>query len=269
MDLPLSSVGLGDELMAVGEAAALSHSTGRKVAIGRDLRSLVHSPMELHCPWVVQRGEDVSNVELLRNYEGHRPYIDYQSSVGGRQVTVSSHRPRPGRLFFSDEENDASYGIMTGLEKSTLVAPHVKGSFSGPNKGWPPGHWRKLVRMLAGLGHQVVQISPPKTPEIKGVHGSIKVPVRLALASMRWAACVVTTEGLLHHAAAGIALPAVVLWGERTDPNVLGYAGQQHLVNRIDGRWCGSTRRVCDHCTRAMEGITPGWVVAAVEDALK
>ncbi len=258
-------MGLGDELLAVGEAETLHRQTGRQVAIGHSLRRLVHSSMELGCPWVVQPGEPTNGAVLLRNVPRRRPYIDYKRTNARRQVLIPSFRPTPGRLFFTDEEEGwASHHDMAG---AVVIEPHVKGTFSAENKAWPWHHWHTLVVMLRDDGAHVVQMSKAGKALLRYTawlpDGGL---VRRALCGMSHARVVVTSEGLLHHAAAGMGLPAVVLWGDHHDPRILGYPGQTHIQSPEHGLYCGALVP-CEHCTEAMESITPEMVFAAVTSA--
>jgi len=68
-------------------------------------------------------------------------------------------------------------------------------------------------------------------------------------------------EGGLHHAAAALGRPAVVIFGHFIDPEVTGYHGHKNLRGGAVGM-CGSWSS-CPECVRAMEAITPEVVVDA------
>ena len=125
-------------------------------------------------------------------------------------------------------------------------------------------HWCQLVEAFRERGQAVVQASRPGDKVLPHVSAVIRdQDVRRSLAIMRYARCVVTTDGLFHHAAAALSVPAVVIWGARTNPEILGYKTQTNLTFGDD--WCGSLKQVCAHCQRAMSQIEPGRVWFAVE----
>ena len=260
-------MGLGDDVMASGRAARMHAGSGRKVVIGPP-GSRYWSAAFDHAPYLVQPDEGESGADRLYDYPGHRPYIDYAMSTPTRQVLIPEHRPRPGALYFSQFENEVAqrWLVETGAAPGyVLIAPHIKQSFSGPNKGWPRHHWHDLLSKLHDRDIETVIAAPPDSGCALGAdHHILHADVRRSLALLRYASCVVCPEGLFHHAAAALGVPAVVLWGARTDPRILGYPGHVNLTHGSD--WCGSMRERCDHCAAAMEAITPDRVVEAVED---
>ena len=76
-------------------------------------------------------------------------------------------------------------------------------------------------------------------------------------------------EGGLHHAAAALSTPAVVIYGGFVSPVNMGYEGQVALYrpHRHDGEPCG-LRVPCEGCIAAMDGIAVETVAAALERLL-
>ena len=260
-------MGFGDEIMAVGAAEVLHRSTGQKVAIGSSLRHLVHSPMEWHCPWVVQQSEPTTGSVLLRDCTGHRPYLTVKQPRE-RQCLDPAFRPHAGRLFFSEAEIDKARA--EGSAGLVVFDPHTKGGFIHErNKRWPWGHWATLVKMLRDAGLEVLQVGVPGRIVLPGVRRADTTTVREALCVVSLAHTMIATEGLFSHATPGMdGVRSVVLWGDRTDPAVMGYAGQVHIQSpehggEVNGLYCGA-RWACDHCARSMESITPERVFRAV-----
>lgn len=251
--------------MAVGEARELSLSKGCQVLIGKSMEHPEQSPMFDNVPWLVppQGVEPGTPVELLQNFRGHRPYLDHPNCTKDRVGFVESHRAIAGQLFFTTTEKLWAMGRLP--PDSIVVEPHVKGTFSGSNKAWPWENWLRLVKMIHG---PVVQISAPGLETLPGV---IRAPetenVRLALAMLATARLVISSEGLMHHAAAALMLPAVALWGDRTDPLVVGYTTHENVVGVDAGQWCGA-RKPCQHCADSMASITPEHVAERVALAL-
>jgi ADP-heptose:LPS heptosyltransferase len=74
------------------------------------------------------------------------------------------------------------------------------------------------------------------------------------LAMVAQAKLVVTTDGMLHHAAAAFGVPAIVLWGGVVSPKILGYPTHINIWNGAQP--CGSYAEVCSHCREAMDSIS-------------
>jgi len=91
-----------------------------------------------------------------------------------------------------------------------------------------------------------------------------------AVGALSGARAAVLQEGALHHAAAAVGTPAIVIRGGFISPKVTGYAGQVDFYVE-DERWplgCGY-RVPCEHCKAAMESITPEQVAASLIELLQ
>lgn len=86
-----------------------------------------------------------------------------------------------------------------------------------------------------------------------------------ALALISVARTAVLPEGGLHHAAAAFGLRAVVLFGGYISPNITGYSIHQNIFT--GEKACGN-RNPCQHCTDAMNAITPAMVLDQLEALL-
>jgi hypothetical protein len=189
--------------------------------------------------------------------KGNRPYIDYAATEKRKDQSVvykRGFRPEPGELFFTDEEL-APYQHLDGF---IYIEPNVKGSFSG-NKDWGFDKWQQVVerlpfKFIQGRGRKldgVIQIGTPS--------------FRSACALLSKSRLFVGTDGGLHHAAAALQIPAVVIWGGLVGPDTLGY--DNHVNIRAPGvRDCGSHTR-CEHCRRALDRITVDQVCEAIANA--
>ena len=61
-------------------------------------------------------------------------------------------------------------------------------------------------------------------------------------------------------------LPAVVLWGARVRPVILGYPTQKNIYTG-NGKDCGAIEP-CRHCAEGMAAITPDMVAERLKCAL-
>jgi ADP-heptose:LPS heptosyltransferase len=82
---------------------------------------------------------------------------------------------------------------------------------------------------------------------------------RAAAAVLANAVAFVGTEGGLHHAAAALGRPAVVLFSEFISPAITGYRTHRNLYHA--GQPCGS-RSACSGCRASMEAISVDEVVS-------
>lgn len=249
-------MGFGDDIMASGVAREIHERAGENVVIGKAPKRPFPSSMFNNISWI-NNGDGV----LVKSFPGYRDYLNLKKSTGARQVLDPKHRPKRGVLKFSAEELHLGDALMD-CKPAVVLEPHVKGEFSGQNKAWPWARWVNLLRMLQSVNYRVVQISKPGTTTLPDVDFRIaESDVRVALSCLRWADPLITTDGLLHHAAAALKVPAIVLWGSRTDPKVLGY--REHKNISTGPPYCGMRVR-CEHCEKAMRKIS----VRAVFEAM-
>ena len=196
----------------------------------------------------------------VRNHAGSRPYIDYQRSTPTHIAYRDDFSPEPGDFFQNRVDTgfaDRVLGKRTGF---VVIEPNTKGSFSG-NKEWVWDRWQFLANELVRGGREPVQLGAGQKKPLKGVERIITPSFRWALAVLSRASLVITTDGALHHAAAALKVPAVVLWGARTHPKVLGYAEHRNIYTG-DGGSCGAIEP-CQHCRDGMKQISVGAVLEA------
>lgn len=201
----------------------------------------------------IARPDELGEFQALRPRDGYRrPYTAHKTE---RQWTWQRWgdewggcAPR-GELYLTEAEK--AFGEQhAGL---VLIEPTIKPGAS-PNKQW--NGWRDLVRYLPDAVHmgqnQHVEVGARflHTPSI-----------RMAAAVIARAKLVITHEGALHHIAAAVGTPAVVIFGGYISPEVTGYAEQVSLFTG-DGLGCGM-RVPCNHCARCMNQIESAMVEAA------
>jgi ADP-heptose:LPS heptosyltransferase len=112
----------------------------------------------------------------------------------------------------------------------------------------------RLVALLAGAGVAATQLGKGGTRVISGARFIQTRNFRHGCAVLKRARAAVVTEGGLHHAAAAVGTPAVVIYGGYISPAQTGYDGQVALFT--GGEPCGM-RLPCGHCADAMARITP------------
>lgn len=245
-------MGLGDEIMASAWArrAELKHPDA-KIFIGPENKPEWSAVWEYNpniCkPDQFKKGE---RAVWVPHYTGHRPYI--KGTTGTNIIYNEDHRAEPGDIFLTEKEIEP----FRKYAGSILIEPHIKGSFSG-NKAWLWERWQLVANELKN----VIQIGDQNKKPLKSVTRVHTGDFRQALAAVSQASLVITTDGALHHAAAALGHPAVVLWGARTHPKLLGYETHTNLYTGA-GESCGSMAP-CQHCEDAMKRITVEMVIEA------
>ena len=274
-------MGYGDDIMATAYArAAVEEHPSSKVFFG-DPNNPVHpfwSPVFANNPFILQPKKNIQ--ENLRHicipdFPGSRRYIDYKNSrwgypnwAGGRRHITEfcwkfGFRAPRGDLFFSNDEIRKAKKISKRLPNNFIVIePNIATKPWTNNKGWNWSNWQTLVNRCPDI--PFVQFGK-EGPWLEGVP-TIKNTFREATALLTRAQGLVTTEGGLHHAAAAIHKPAVVLWGHFSSPATLGYDGQINL-RQATGQGCGRTE-FCSQCTNSMNAITITSVESAVRRSL-
>lgn len=244
-------MGLGDEVMASGRARVLHERTGKKVCIvGRNGLPRWHEIWDGVDFLTDELGQDVVT---LADGPGCRPYID--RVLNGKVVYKCDHQPIPGTIAISPEQQYKAAQSLASTSPVIILEPGFKGTNSADNKDWGWGKWVVLSRTLLLQGFMVAQmaISGRKTlPDVveidaDGLHGFA--------ALVKQASLVITTEGGMHHTAAAVNTPAVVIWGGFTSPEFLGYLGHANIYDDHKMSPCGS-RQSCAHCRRRMDAIS-------------
>lgn len=247
--------------MATGMARG-AHARGKRIAFGdgKKIKWDHHSPEIFRGnPNIATPGnEHAVDIEWIPFYRGHRIY---NKSADNRWIWNYEFRPIPGQVFFSKTETLFGSRVGKGF---VLIEPNVP-KFKGcaPNKQWPVDRYEAVASALKNAGHDVVQFVHGTGHRIKDARPVSTSNFRDALAALSRAAIYIGPEGGLHHGAAAVGVPAVVLFGGFIPPQVTGYDSHINLTGGAEA--CGSLNR-CDHCSKAMAAIP---VDEVLQSALK
>lgn len=259
-------MGLGDNLMATGFAKG-AKARGKRIAFGNGSNIL----WDQHSEQIFQGNENVarpgdegaSDLEWIPFYKGNRIYNRYDYNRD-RWLWNRDFKAIPGEMFFTDRE--LSYARKVVKKGFVLIEPYVpayKGCAS--NKTWPLERYITVVQSLKRKGHNVQQFRHTGGT-LPGV-GTIQAPTfRHALAVLSQAALYVGPEGGLHHGAAAVGIPAVVIFGGFIPPQVTGYDSHTNLTGGAEA--CGSLTP-CVHCAEAMLAIKSKHVIDAAKEFLE
>jgi hypothetical protein len=244
-------MGLGDNLMATGMARGAAQR-GKRIAFGAGGKIIwdQHSGLIFRGnPNIAPPGsEGASDLEWVPFYKGHRLY---NRREGDRWVWNYDFRAAPGEMFFTEEEREFGAQFGRGF---ILIEPNVaKFKSVAPNKQWPVDRYRSVAAALKRAGHEVRQFRYPGSAGLPDVPTIRAKSFRHALAVLAHAALYVGPEGGLHHGAAAVGIPGVVLFGGFIPPDVTGYPTHINLTG--GAKDCGSLNR-CSHCVAAMAAIS-------------
>lgn len=207
-------------------------------------------------PEAVARGEPVHRIV---NAPGARPYLHYPfTRETGWRFTDWCANDHRGQLYFSQEERARARRRSESLGPFVVIEPSLSAD-SNRNKAWIATRWFDLVHTV--LDRHFVQFLHPDSEPLSGVTHIPTASFREACALLAFAEALVTTEGGLHHAAAALYVPAVVIFGGCASVTTTGYDGH---INLAFGEACGRYLP-CAHCREAMQRIT----VADVTDAVR
>lgn len=242
-------MGLGDELLASGRARRLHEKTGKRVCIvdrrGAPRWHEIWDGVEFLSKTL---GQDVVT---LADGPGCRPYI--AGVRCGKVIFNLDHVAIPGTIAISEQHQREGARLMP--DQAVIVEPGYKGTNSADNKDWGWHNWVTLSTALMTIGHLVVQLVLPgrkALPDVWQIHAD---GVHGFAACVKQASLVITTEGGMHHTAAAVNTPAVVIWGGFTSPEFLGYLDQMNIYDEHKMSPCGS-RGSCAHCRERMNAIS-------------
>jgi hypothetical protein len=251
-----ASLGFGDEILGSGLAKGL-YVQGKRAAFG-DGKKIIWGPWAeeifRHNPNVARRGDEHrSDLVWISHYKGNRLYnrLDREKN---RWAWNYQFKAAPGEIFFSSEEKSRIEQLKSANRRFILVEPNVSWHKSvAVNKDWGLQNYQAVVNLLLRDGHEVVQTKHGRD-KLKGVKFVTTPKFRDVLAVMTLADVALVPEGGLHHGAAAVGVPAVVLFGGFIPPVVVGYGAHINLAGGTT-EFCGSLSK-CQHCRDAMAKIS-------------
>jgi len=242
-------MGLGDDLISTSIARKAFAKIGKPVCIGDGSR-VEWSPVFENNPKIAK--EAFEGCVWVRTYKGARPYLE--ANEPDRLVYKPSFRVEPGEIYFSDAE----MRIFNEFKYCVLIEPNVKRLPLSRNKEWGWQKWQQVIEALPEL--RFVQMKTGKY-KLEGVELVSSPGIRHGFSMVRECALFVGTDGALHHTAAALGKPAVVVWGGLASPVNLGY--DTHVNLHAGSKPCGS-KLPCMHCQQELEKITVDMVVDAI-----
>jgi len=255
-------MGYGDEIMASGHArdehAKLADST-MKIALCGERSTIRYHELWEGLSYILQPGDQERGVKYVRVRNGPncRPYIQYPFTrkTGWRWADWKA-QDHVGELSIEPYAQPGRDLAESG--DFYVFEPNTKFNASN-NRRWPWGQYMEVARQLRD-DVKLVQLTYSKQRPMKGVE-SIECDFRTACGFIAASKGLLGSDGGYHHAAAALGVPAVVIFGGCTSAEHLGYPNHFNIVSDLPGTPCGSWLD-CDHCYKAMTGISPDQVVA-------
>ena len=245
-------MGLGDEILALGEAEKRFADTKTPVAICK-----IGGYPRQHDAWKGSPAVDENSKNKIINGGGARPYIKHWS--GRKAVYNLDYEPKAGKIWLTESEKahcDVDYPFI-------VISPHVKPTAS-KNKEYD--RWEEVIK---DLPLPVLQLVPDDTIHI--INGAKKVVTphfRHACAWIAKAKLVLTNEGGAHHMAASMGTPAIVYFGSFIPPTVTGYKDHVNIIAGDNPHFCGNFD-YCKECHENKKKVSPDYIRSWVMEYLK
>jgi hypothetical protein len=254
-------MGFGDDIVATGLARGLS-AIGKRAAFGNG-KKIIWGPWSeevfRYNRTVARPGSEGSHdLVWIDHYKGHRKYNSLDK-LRLHWIWNFEFKPTPGEMFF--DKIEIARSLHAG-EDFIYVEPNVPWHKSvAPNKDWGLKNYQAVVDRLLADGYDVVQSSHGRD-KLQRVRFVATPKFRDALAALSRARVALVPEGGMHHGAAAVGTPAVVIFGGFIPPAVVGYDMHVNLTGGVEA--CGSLYK-CFHCRAAMEKISIEEVYQAVK----
>ena len=171
-----------------------------------------------------------------------------------------------GKVYLTEAERVAAREKLAGLARPLIAFNTLSAQ---PVKNWPVAQWLKLIPELARRG-TLVHLGDgrePALPQTKNFTGSLSK--RESMALLAECDLFVGPVTFLMHAANGLDVPAVVIFGGSHTPANSGYAENINLYAELpcSGCWLsGHPGSECPNNLACMAAISPAAVLAAVDD---
>jgi len=173
-----------------------------------------------------------------------------------------------GRVYLTAAERAAAREQLAGLARPLIAVNTLSAQ---PVKNWPLAQWLALTPELQKRG-SLVHLGDKREPALSGAKSFTgRATKRESMALLAECDLFVGPVTFLMHAANGLDVPGVVIFGGSHTPANAGYAANVNLYAALpcSGCWLtGHPGSECPHELACMAAITPAAVLAAVDGLL-
>lgn len=173
-----------------------------------------------------------------------------------------------GKVYLTEAERAWAKSKLAGLPRPLLAFNTLSAQ---PAKNWLLAQWQELVPQLARRG-TLIHLGDgrePALPQTQPFTGGLTK--RESMALLAECDLFVGPVTFLMHAANGLDVPAVIIFGGSHSPANSGYAENINLYSELpcSGCWLtGKPGAECPHHLACMAAISPATVLSAVDEVL-
>lgn len=169
------------------------------------------------------------------------------------------------RVYLSSGERTRGHELLGDVSKPVLT---FNTRSSDEVKDWPIDRWRAVTAEWSRDYH-LAHLGDDREPAIEGVQRFAgRLTLRESMSVLAHAQVHVGPDSFLMHAANGLDVPSVIIFGGSRTPANLGY---RENINLFAPMPCGpcwlhtASGERCEHGVACMERISPADVIAAVD----
>jgi len=172
------------------------------------------------------------------------------------------------RFYLLEKEKKLAKNRLKTIKKPIIAINVVSGQ---KVKNWPIKNWQKLVDLLTKR-YSIIQLGDDKEPYLDGaISFAGDLSMRESVAILAHAKLYIGPDSFLMHAANGVNVPSVIIFGGRTTPSNSGYRGNKNIYVKTDCSPCwihNTENEQCLYDMKCMKMITPEMVYHEVLKAL-
>lgn len=264
-------MGLGDDLLFLGEAEDLYKRTGKKITpiYGNGWSSLFNN-----VEFLTEKGGITLNA---RDTPGPSDYkVNYyvrtkEDTLLGQRLDFRHYKPKRFKVRVTEDELKYANKIKSdyNLNKFMIINPDYKSTFFSKNKNWGFKKYQEVANALKD-DVTLVRLKPGgkyTEPYLENVINIDSPNLRNSIAIASMAHCGLSYDGLMVHILSGFSIPVVNIQGGLVDETIMKYEGNINLSYPHPKTPCGSTYD-CQHCADANNSITVEQVIEACRKLL-